>query len=146
MRGWDRNGGKAMRRKRRDPPRGVGGAGVRAFIAPTPFDWRTERGAASKTAPMGREAGSWMREVWSDAPRPSILPMAKHEGEVRDGDPVTTSGSKRLSGTDRMVSALSKAAPKPLSQGLDCSRKARPGSERDTPDEETNDWRAVCGR
>jgi hypothetical protein len=47
-----------------------------------------------------------MREVWSDAPRPSILPMAKHEGEVRDGDPVTTSGSKRLSGTDRMVSAL----------------------------------------
>ena len=47
-----------------------------------------------------------MREVWSDAPRPPILLMAKHGGEVRDGYPVTTSGSKRLSGTDCMVSAL----------------------------------------
>jgi len=25
------------------------------------------RGAASKTAPMGREVGSWMRDVWRDA-------------------------------------------------------------------------------
>ena len=51
----------------------------------------------------------------------------------------------RIAWCRRWVTA-SKAAPKPLSQGLDCSRKARPGSERDTPDEETNDWRAVCGR
>jgi hypothetical protein len=45
----------------------------------------------------------------------------------------------------RWVTA-SKAAKRPSSQGLDCSRKARPGQQRDTPDEETNDWRAVCGR
>src|SRR5580658_1137681 len=65
-RGWDRNGGKAKRSKRRDPPRGVRAAGVRTFIAPTPFS-RTERGAASKTASMGREVGSWMRDDSDDA-------------------------------------------------------------------------------
>jgi hypothetical protein len=47
-----------------------------------------------------------MREDWSDAPRPPILPAAKRGGEVRDGYPVKASGSKRLSGTDRMMSAL----------------------------------------
>lgn len=27
-----------------------------------------------------------------------------------------------------------------------CSRYTRPGNQRDTPDEETTDWRAVCGK
>ena len=47
-----------------------------------------------------------MREVRSDAPRPPVMPAAKHGGEVRDGYPVKQSGSKRLSLTARMVSAL----------------------------------------
>ena len=61
--------------KRRDPSCGVRAAGVRAFIEPIPFDRRTERGAGSKTVPMGREAGSWMREVWSDANALPTLPL-----------------------------------------------------------------------
>jgi len=37
LRGWGRNGGKARRRKRRDPSLWVRAAGVRAFIIPKPF-------------------------------------------------------------------------------------------------------------
>jgi hypothetical protein len=53
--------------KRRDPSLGVRAKGVRAFIIPIPFASRTEGGAASKTAPMGREAGSWRRNDGDDA-------------------------------------------------------------------------------
>ena len=34
----------------------------------------------------------------------------------------------------------------PSSRLTGCSPFAQPSSRRDTPDEETNDWRAVCGR
>src|SRR5439155_11154194 len=38
------------------------------------------------------------------------------------------------------------AGPMPFSRLTAYSPFARPMSKRDTPDEETNDWRAVCGR
>jgi len=38
------------------------------------------------------------------------------------------------------------AGPTPSSRIAGCSPFAPPTCKRDTPDEETNDWRAVCGR
>jgi hypothetical protein len=38
------------------------------------------------------------------------------------------------------------AGPTPSSRIAGCSPFAQPTGKRDTPDEETNDWRAVCGR
>src|SRR5580658_9056466 len=38
------------------------------------------------------------------------------------------------------------AGQTPTSQVSGCSRRPRLDIERDFPDEETNDWRAVCGR
>ena len=38
------------------------------------------------------------------------------------------------------------AGQMPSSRLMGCSPYARPSSRRDTPDEETSDWRAVCGR
>jgi group II intron maturase len=38
------------------------------------------------------------------------------------------------------------AGPMPFSRLMGCSPFTQPSSRPDTPDEETNDWRAVCGR
>jgi hypothetical protein len=38
------------------------------------------------------------------------------------------------------------AGPRPSSRRLGCSPSRRPGMRRATPDEETTNWRAVCGR
>ena len=52
--------------------------------------------------------------------------------------------------TERLVSALVngvKGGKSTLSSRLmGCSPLIRPMCRRDTPDEDTNDWRAVCGR
>ena len=52
--------------------------------------------------------------------------------------------------TDRLVSALATASKEPIANGpsllIGSSPSALPLRRRDTPDEETNDWRAVCGR
>ena len=52
--------------------------------------------------------------------------------------------------TDRLVSALATASKGQLatapSRLMGCSPFAQPLSRPDTPDAETNDWRAVCGR
>jgi len=51
---------------------------------------------------------------------------------------------------DRMVSAPVTASKRQIANAPSrlegCSPVAQPSSKRDTPDEETSDWRAVCGR
>ena len=49
---------------------------------------------------------------------------------------------------DRMLSALATASKGqiPPSRMPSCSRFTRPGNQRDSLEEETTDWRAVCGK
>ena len=45
-----------------------------------------------------------------------------------------------------LVTMTIDAGPMPSSQLPGCSRYTRLGRVRDSPDEETTDWRAVCGK
>ena len=42
--------------------------------------------------------------------------------------------------------AIINAGQMPSSRMPDCSHFTQPGNQRDSPDEETTDWRAVCGK
>jgi hypothetical protein len=97
----------------------------------------------------GREAGSRRREVTMEPISVWIVPeRARHAAEARRNP--ERGWAEGSIWTDRLVSALATAsnehtanAPSLLMRG---SPFALSLSRRDTPDAETNDWRAVCGR
>src|SRR5438105_4285657 len=75
---------------------------------------------------------------------PAVPVKAKQGAEARDWTWVEGSVW-----TDRMVSALVngvKGGRLPSSHKQGCSRFTQPGLMRDAPDEETTNWRAVCGK
>jgi hypothetical protein len=142
--------GRQGRHKRRDPSCGVRAAGVTAFIIPTPVvsrDRREGRLAKPTRGKGGRELDARSSARCNRCNTLPILPSGlKRKRTPRRGN---SRGSKRRSGLTawcrRWVTA-SKAASKPPSQGSGCSRRTRLANDRDIPDGETNDWRAVCGK
>ena len=63
------------------------------------------------------------------------------------GDGCAPSCASRRSGPASVdAGPIINAGPTPSSRKLGCSPSTQPGWKRDTPDEETTDWRAVCGK
>ena len=108
------------------------------------------RGAASKTVPMGREVGSWMRDVWRDAREFRQCRRAKIGRDASWWDDHTcTMASGSSLRMERMMSALvtaSREANNLFREVSYCSHNPRFDTERDIPDVETSNWRAVCGK
>jgi hypothetical protein len=87
---------------------------------------------------------------------PGMPQRAAHGAEAR----CMIAGAEAAVWTERMLSALvngvkggkKKASasvgcgPMPTSQSTGCSHFTKPGPLRDSLDEETTDWRAVCGK
>ena len=108
---------------------------------------RGEKGG-KQNHPEGREAGSWRREDWMEPISVWSVPeRAKHAAEARNPERWRAEGSIW---TDRLVSALATASKEHIANApslrMGGSPVALPLRRRDTPDGETNDWRAVCGR
>ena len=97
----------------------------------------------------GREAGSWRREVGMEPISVWAVPKrATHVAEARrNPERWWAEGSIW---TERLVSALATASKEHIANAssllIGSSPSALPLRRRDTPDVETNDWRAVCGR
>ncbi len=118
------------------------------------------RGAESKTALReGRQEGGSVKDGAQQIPAPGVSVRATQGAETHDRD---WSWVEATVWTERMLSALGNgvkgnkwfslmdktiyAGQMYSSRELDCSPCIRCGSARDNPDEETPDWRAVCGK
>src|SRR3984957_993814 len=99
---------------------------------------------------MGREVGSWMRDVWQDARKFRQCRKAKIGRDASWWDDHTcTMASGSSLRMERMVSALvtaSREANNLFRKVSYCSHSPRFDAERDIPDVETSNWRAVCGK
>src|ERR1700730_5353261 len=65
---------------------------------------------------------------------------------LSDGGCARSCASRRSDPGSGAVPTTINAGQMPTSQVSDCSHYPQPAIKRDAPDEETNDWRAVCGR
>ena len=65
---------------------------------------------------------------------------------LSDGGCARSCASRRSDPGSGAVPATINAGQTHTSQVSGCSRYPQPAIKRDAPDEETNDWRAVCGR
>ena len=83
-------------------------------------------GSSTSNTPSRRSFGSWTASS-EDGCAPSCA--SRKSGPASDSAPKTID-----------------AGQTPTSPTSGCSRSKRPDIKRDVPDEETNDWRAVCGR
>src|SRR5215469_8249572 len=144
-RGWGRNVGKAERSKRRDLS-GAGEPGRSQSLHSTAAATCGEKGG-KQNHPEGREAGSWRREDWMEPIRSGQYPRGLNTQQKPGTREVRAEGSIW---TDRLVSALATASKEHIANApslrMGGSPVALPLRRRDTPDVETNDWRAVCGR
>src|SRR5271156_672565 len=99
---------------------------------------------------MGREVGSWMRDVWQDAREFRHCRKASSGRDARWwGDHTVLWRAEASIRMERMASALvtaSKEADHFFREVSYCSHYPRFDTERDIPDVETNNWRAVCGK
>jgi RNA-directed DNA polymerase len=104
LRGWERNGGKTERSKRRDPsPGGEGGGSQSLHNTEAVFFLSGERGGQQNRS-EGREAGSWRREVRQTQDAVSGVPARATQGtEARASKWWWAEASIW---TERMVSAL----------------------------------------
>lgn len=63
------------------------------------------------------------------------------------GEDCARSWRSRTSGrTSSSARTSTRPGQMPSSRRPDCSRYTQPGNQRDSPDEETTNWRAVCGK
>jgi hypothetical protein len=80
---------------------------------------------------------------------PSSMPMRppswRLTGSSSDGRTRSGACSRNAPGPPRAPATIT-AGPMPSSQTPGCSPCTQPGAPRDTPDEETTDWRTVCGK
>src|SRR5207244_5716345 len=76
---------------------------------------------------------------------PRRLCLASLTASSADGCAPSCASRKSAPASDDARPTIT-AGPMPFSRLTAYSPFARPMSKRDTPDEETNDWRAVCGR
>src|SRR5277367_1899344 len=99
---------------------------------------------------MGREVGSWMRDVWQDAREFRHCRKASSGRDARWWDDHTCTMASRSIYTDRThgVGAGNgvKGGDHFFREVSYCSHYPRFDAERDVPAVETDDWRAVCGR
>src|SRR5216683_844951 len=65
---------------------------------------------------------------------------------LSDGGCARSCASRRSDPGSGAVPTIINAGQMRTSQVSDCSHYPQPAIKRDAPDEETNDWRAVCGR
>jgi len=98
-----------------------------------------------------------MREVWMEQENPGSAVTAKTGRDATGGEAHGLGGRKHRSGRIAWYRRWVTACPgggrgRPRGQGMPSSRikGSSPFRQllktRDTPDEETSDWRAVCGR
>ena len=128
-------------------------AGVRALIVP-----QRPRPQEARLAKPGLGKGG--RKVDAGGPQrgkssAGSAGTAKRGADART-QPKHWSWAEASVWTERMVSALGNGVkggkwpipdgPTPSSRMPGCSPFIRPGKPRDIPDEETTDWRAVCGK
>ena len=76
---------------------------------------------------------------------PILIPSYGWTSSFADGC-APSCASRRSGPASDDVSPTINAGPTPSSRKSGCSPFTRPGLKRDTPDEETTDWRAVCGK
>ena len=140
---------EGKRTERRDLLRWRSGAGVRARIVPMRPGARATGGGASKTRPREGRAGRWTRDVHARAEKHRRSAAEAKQGAETPSASRNWHGSKPRFGRHaccRRWSTASKAASRPPSRTPGCSRFTRPGKQRDSLDEETTNWRAVCGK
>src|ERR1700677_4164034 len=99
---------------------------------------------------MGREVGSWMRDVWQDAREFRHCRKASSGRDARRWDDHTCTLASRSVYTDGThgVGAGNgvKGGDHFFREVSYCSHYPRFDTERDVPDVETSNWRAVCGK
>src|ERR1700677_1737728 len=99
---------------------------------------------------MGREVGSWMRDVWQDAREFRHCRKSSSGRDPRrwDDHPCTlASRSVYTDGTHGVGAGNGVKGGNHFFREVSyCSHYPRFDTERDVPDVETSNWRAVCGK
>jgi hypothetical protein len=146
--GTGRSDGKTA--KQRDPSFECEGGGSQSLHM-VPQSVLTARGAGSKTASMGREAGSGMGNGRRDGKRMQTLGVPCSYTRVRGP---SRFGTRRkplnvpCTWCRRRATASKQAGPSghvQLRKSGSVTNLTNP-DKRDTPDVEIRDWRAVCGK
>lgn len=124
-------------------------------------DREQESIVSAGAAKQGAEAREWS---WAEASVWTERMVSALENGVKGGrwfslvdksgtstaSPVGGCGPSCASSASAPASAAvpqtTNAGPMPSSHRPGCSPCTQPGPQRDTPDEETTDWRAVCGK